>query len=429
MKALILAGGIGKRLSPITETIPKAMIPLVGKPLLEHIIESLKANNIKDIYLVVGYMANKIQDYFGNGYKFDVNVTYIHQPSPTGVADAILRAEDIIDADRFLLLNSDVTITRELVQRVLEVDSRLHPEGLIAATLVTNPQFYGIVEVDADSRITKIIEKPSTETTHSHYAVAGLYLLNREIFESLKKYQALDKAIQHKINTTEGIYAVVWEKDWAEITWPWDILVANKLILRTFFKDQKGIFIAENANVSENANIEGPVYIEDNVTVRSGAQIVGPAYIGGDSYIGNNSLVRENTSINKNVKVGFGVEIKNSVVFNDAFIGRLSYVGDSIISENTMIGAGTQTWNLTADEKIYYTTVEGERIEVPLKKFGTVIGPGSDLGINVSIYPGVRIGARTIIDAGAIIKDCVPSDSHVRVIQQQKIQKRELPEK
>ena len=424
MKALILAGGIGKRLSPITETIPKAMIPLVGKPLLEHIIEALKANNIKDIYMVVGYMANRIQDYFGNGYKHGVNITYIHQPTPAGVADAIQRAEEVINEDNFLLLNSDVTITKELVERVLEVDTRLHPEGLIATTLVTNPRFYGIVEVDADSRITKIIEKPSTEITRSHYAVAGLYLLKGDIFEVLKKEGTLDKAIQHKINTTESIYAVVWEKDWAEITWPWDILVANKLILKTFFNEQKGIFISNNANISENANIEGPVYIADNVKVRSGAQIVGPAYIGENSYVGNNSLVRENTSLNKNVKVGFGVEIKNSVIFNDAFIGRLSYIGDSIISENTMIGAGTQTWNITAGEKIYYTPIEKERIEVPLEKFGTVVGPESDVGINVSIYPGVRIGARTIVDAGAIIKECLPSDSRVKVIQQQRIQKK-----
>lgn len=416
MKALILAAGRGERLIPITDTVPKPMIPIAGKPILHHIINTIKENGIKEIIVVVNYLGDLIREYFDDGSEFGVSIQYVHQHKPTGVGDAILSAKNYL-TDPFLLCYSDVILHSELIKRLINTYSIQELEAAIAVTLVEHPEFYGVVELDEESKVLKITEKPSLGTAISHYALAGAYIFTENFIKILERTKKMELAIQGLINEYSNVMGILWEREWAEITWPWNILEANKLLLDQISEKERSMVIATDASVSENATIEGPVWISEGAVIRAGAQLKGPIFIGKNSYIGNNSLVRDHAVIDSNVKIGFGVEVKNSLIFSKSFIGRLSYVGDSIIGENTHIGSGTQTWTLYPTNKPILFKFGDTILTIPLKKFGAVIGPYCKIGINVSIHPGTVIGTSSIVDAGAIIDRNVESGMHVMVKQ------------
>ncbi len=419
MRGLILAAGRGKRLSPITNTRPKPMIPIGGKPILEYMIENLRENGITEIIIVVGYQEQMIKDYFGTGVDFGVQIKYLTQQNPSSVEDAILTAaKELEKEDSFILCHADVLCDTELIDRTLSDHHRLHTDASIAVTLVKHPEFYGVVELDDEARISKIIEKPKPDEAGSHYAIAGIYVLKPDIFELLQKKIGLDQAIQKLIDDEKTISASVWEKDWVSVTYPWDLLFANQFVLRRLFSN-KGSFIHESVIVSSLAKIQGTVYISENVVIRPGAHIIGPVYIGANSYIGSNTLIRTNSSIGKNVCVGFGVEVKNSVLLDGCHIGRLSYIGDSIIGQNVQFGAGTQTQNVQPNHLPIQMEILGQKFTLPVEKFGVMLGDKAVLGINISINPGIRIGENCTISPSTYINQDIASN--VRVSEQRKL--------
>ncbi len=409
LKTLILAGGIGRRLCPLTKTIPKPMLPLGGKPTLEHVIHNLKEAGLKDILIVVGYKKEQIMEYFGSGYDFGVDIEYLEQEKIESVEAAILAGEqNLKDDPHFLVAHADFLADAEIVTRTIETHENLKSDLTITVTLVDNPSLYGVAVIDEEAKIKKIIEKPKKGTEPSNFAITGLYVYPNEIFQALHSTKVLDHAIQTFIDKKKRVYACVWEKDWSEITYPWDILTANEFILNKLLRG-KGTYISETAQVSGRVKIDGPVYIGENVVVRPGATLVGPLYIGNNTYIGTNSLLRKYCSIGNNVTIGFGVEIKRSIIFDNTSVGRLSYLGDSIIGRHVEFGAGTQTWNLIPGKQPIMMTINSEEVPVPRDKIGAVIGDETFIGINVSIYPGKKIGFQSIISPGVIIEKDVES--------------------
>jgi len=412
MKAVILAAGLGYRLKPLTETRPKPMLEIAGKPLLQYVIEGLRENQIRDILIVVGYKREVIEDYFEFGDKFNVKIDYVLQEKALGVEDAILKTEEKMKKEEeFLVVHADILADPELISRTIRTFKDLDADATVSATLVENPQFYGVVLFSENSRLKYIVEKPKPREALSNYAVAGVYVFKNIIFDFLRSEKTLDAAIR-KLTQKGEVYVSVWEKEWVEIRYPWDILRANRLVLSKMLKG-KGSFIAETASIDNGAKIEGPVWISNNVKIRSGSTIKGPCYIGENSYIGNNALIRENVSIGRDVIVGFGVELKNSVIFNGTKTGRLSFIGDSILGENVDVGAGTQTWNVSPRSEPIYMNIEGEKIRVPMEKFGAIIGDNTRISINVSILPGKIIGTNVDISPGVIIDRDVPSNTEV----------------
>lgn len=418
LKGLILAAGMGTRLRPLTDTKPKPMLRIGGKPILEYVINTLKECNIENLVIVVGYQREQIMNYFETGFDFGVKIKYVTQENVGRTEDAILAAKDEFkNEEDFLIAHADFLVDKQMIERAIQNYLELKPGGTIAVTLVKEPQFYGIVSIDEDSQIRKIVEKPAPSTEPSMYAVAGVYVFKTKLFDVLEKSKTLDSAIQEMINAGDGVYSSIWEREWVKVRYPWDILNANRYILDKMLRG-KGSFIAETARISGQAKIEGPVYIGENVIVRSGAVISGPTYIGSNSFVGTNSLIREYTTVGSNVIVGFGVELKNSVILDNTTIGRLSYIGDSIIGHGVEFGAGTQTWNIRPDHSPITMTIEEETIQVPSDKFGAVIGDSVAIGINVSIYPGKMIGSGALITPGAIINQNIPSKATVRVKQE-----------
>lgn len=424
MKALILAGGSGRRLWPITETIPKPMLPLGGKPTLEHVINNLKDAGLKDIIIVVGYLKDQIMEYFGNGYNFGVEIEYIEQTQMDSVEDAMLVAEDELkDETHFFVAHADFLADPEIITRTLETHRALQSDLTITVNLVDNPSLFGIAVIDEEARIKKIIEKPKAGSSPSNVAISGLYVYPTEIFKEIHTKNLLDQAIQQFIDNGNRVYASVWERDWSEITYPWDIIPANEFVLNNLLRG-KGSFISESANISGRVKIEGPVYIGKDVVIRPGATLIGPLYIGNNTYIGTNTLLRKYCSIGNNVTIGFGVEIKNSIIFDNTSVGRLSYIGDSIIGRYVEFGAGTQTWNIMPQNAPIYMKFDDQEIKIPRNKFGAIIGDETFIGINVSIFAGKKIGYKSVISPGVIIENDI--ESKVKVTAKQTLETKRI---
>jgi len=420
LKALILAGGSGRRLWPLTETMPKPMLPLGGKPTLEHVIQNLKVAELKDITIVVGYLKDQIMNYFGTGYDLGVEIQYVEQSRMESVEAAMLAAEEVFkDEPYFFVAHADFLANPEIITRTIETHHDLQSDLTITVNLVENPSLFGIAMIDEEARIKKIIEKPKTEIAPSNFAISGLYVYPNEIFHAIRKYKLLDQATQQFIDANKRVYACVWEKDWSEITYPWDIILANQFVLDKLLKG-KGSYIAESTNIMGHVTIDGPVYIGENVTIRPGATLVGPLFIGNNTYIGTNSLLRKYCSIGNNVTIGFGVEVKNSIILDNTSVGRLSYIGDSVIGRNVEFGAGSQTWNLMPANKPIYMAFDDQEIQVPRQKFGAIIGDNTFIGINISIFPGRKIGYKSVISPGVILEKDV--ESKVSVVAKQTLE-------
>jgi dTDP-glucose pyrophosphorylase len=187
MKAVILAAGRGERLQPITTTRPKPMIPLAGKPLLEHNIESLKRAGIKEILLIVGYKEEMIKTYFLDGVdKFNIKINYLSQKEHLGTAHATNLAKEFVSDDEFLLLYGDLLIDPQIFSKIINLFNGRTSNGLITLLRVNNPQDYGIITLNSDGYVLKVTEKPNPSLNLGNLANAGLYIFDSAIFKAIK---------------------------------------------------------------------------------------------------------------------------------------------------------------------------------------------------------------------------------------------------
>jgi bifunctional UDP-N-acetylglucosamine pyrophosphorylase/glucosamine-1-phosphate N-acetyltransferase len=233
----------------------------------------------------------------------------------------------------------------------------------------------------------------------------------------------MEKAYEEYIGSGKKVSAAVWEKEWAEFTWPWDILSANRIVMDRLLRG-KGSFISESADVHPSVVIEGPVYIDEGSVIRPNVTLRGPVYIGKQVYIGNNSLVRDYSSLCDGVRIGYAVEVRNCMVFGRVNVGRMTYLADSIIGADTCIEAGAQLWNWRPGKKPLYLEREKEKIEIPLRKFGAIVGDHVVIGVNSSIFPATRIGSHSVISAGCVIDQDIPENSEVSAVHKLEVRER-----
>ncbi len=413
MKALVLTAGLGNRLRPLTANRSKAMLMIAGKPVLSYILESLKQNGINDVVIVAGHGRDEIIDVFQHGSDYGLQIRYIIQNEQKGVEDAILCAQDELESDNeFLLVNGDVLVEPEMVRRTLANHTSTDASSTMLVTLVSNPEQYGTIKIGKNGVVEKLVEKGGPDRYVSNYAVAGVSVLNTEILSSLKKYKTMESAFGYMIENKHNISACVWEKEWAEFTWPWDILRANRIIMDRQLKG-KGSFIAESADVHDSVILEGPIHIDEDVVIRPNASIRGPVWIGKGVYIGNNCLIRDYTSLCQDVHIGYAVEVRNSMIFDKVNIGRMTYIADSLIGARSCIEAGAQMWNWRPGNNPLFLQDEGESIQIPLSKFGAIIGDNVVIGVNSSISPARRIGEYSLISPGCVIDSDIPPRSMV----------------
>ncbi|RMF98005.1 MAG: GlmU protein [Candidatus Schekmanbacteria bacterium] len=386
MKAVILAGGRGSNLNPITETRSKTMINICGKPVLEYTILGLKDAGIADCCIVVDHKGEKIKEYFESGEKLGVSITYVEQKPPKNIGGALMSSADrFSEGGYFLLVYGDVVFSSNIFLTTLMSFNSL--KGAIATICIPPaPGQYGNIYMNEEVQITKIIEKPEHEK-FGNYILAGVFVLPVSFFELLNAAKCdIEKAFDSLIKTN-GLHASIYEDDWIDIGYPWNIIDANKIQMKKIKKTS----ISPSAHIEENVTIKGPVVVEDNVIIKAGATIIGPCYLGEGCFVGNNSLIREYTSLGAKSVVGFGVEIKNSIIFERAAIGRLSFIGDSVIGEGVDIGPNVVTVNRDIDRQTIKTEIKGKKIDSKLEKLGAFVGDNSIIGASNTILPGMII--------------------------------------
>ncbi len=408
MKAVVLAAGEGTRLRPLTFTKSKHMIPIAGKPILEHLFIALKDAGITETIVVVNHYQDLIQNRFKDGERYGHRIRYIRQEKLLGTANAISLVEDHIDSDGFLIVYGDLQIDSSVIRSAIEKYNE-KSLNVLSVVYAKNPQRYGVVTIE-NGVVKDIVEKPRLETVSRHPVNAGVYVFSNRIFHEIKKtpkskrgeYEITD-TIQHLLKRNVQVASnTISSESWTDIGYPWDLLEANRKILSR----EKPVIKGE---IEDGAHVKGTLILEENAEIRSGTYIEGPVYIGVGSNVGPNCHIRPSTSIGNNAHVGNACEVKNSLIFDGTHIGHLSYVGDSIIGENCNLGAGTLTANLRFDKRPVKVKVKDALIDSGRKKLGAIIGDNVEVGIGVKIMPGIKVGPKSLIGPNVVLyRDLAP---------------------
>jgi len=412
MKAVILAAGEGTRLRPFSFTRPKHLLPIIGKPLLEHTIHSLKKIGIEEIIIVIGYLEEMIREYFEDGSKHGVNIEYVNQEVIEGTAAAIKLVENVVDKKPFLLQYGDVLVPSEAYPPLLKKYEEDSSSAIISVREVEDPSKFGVLEVKGDN-VLKIVEKPKPGTEPSNLVNAGIYVFTSEIFDAINQtgkstrgeYEITD-SMQILIDANKKVIKYELPCWWKDIGLPWNLLEANQLLLPSIKFEQKGI-------VEDGVHIHGDVGIGEGSRIKSGVYIEGPVLIGKNCNIGPNCFLRPFTVLENNVKIGHACEIKASLVMSGSAIPHLSYIGDSIIGSNVNLGAGTITANLRMDKETIYATIKKEKVDTKRRKLGVIVGDNAQSGIGVTFMPGIIVGKNSAIAANMNVTNDVPSDTLV----------------
>lgn len=413
MKAVVLAAGEGVRLKPMTSTRPKHLIKVGGKPILEHCFDALKASGIDEAIVVVHYMAEAIKRHFEDGKRFSLKLEYVDQPSMLGTGNAVAMVEPHVK-EEFLLVYGDLLFNAEAVKEVLSLYQKEKPSAVMAVVPVEKPESYGIVELEGDKQVKRIVEKPKREEAPSNLANAGIYVFSPEIFEKIKITSAsargeweITDAIGLLLAEKRPLLAVkIAREDWFDVGRPWDLLEANRWALSRMSHSVKG-------TVENRATLIGPVTVVESARVRSGAYIEGPAFIGEGSDIGPNCFIRPYTSVGSRVRIGNACEVKGSIVMDDVHVGHLSYVGDSVLGEGCNLGAGTIAGNYRFDAGSIKMVVKDEVVDSGRRKLGAILGDNVKTGIGALLMPGVKVGCNSWIGPGVVVHRDVPADTIV----------------
>lgn len=394
MKALVLAAGKGKNLYPLTETRPKPMFSICGKPVLEYIIQGLVDTGTHDIIMVVGHQGEKIKQHFERGERFGVNLQYIDQGKDLrGIGQAILMAEHkFVPGEFFFLVYADILFEANIFAETMKTfRGKLAPVAAITLTPTVYPN-YGNVLIDQDIAITNI-ETHLDEAQAGSHVLAGVFVLDYSFFQILKDTQGDMQAAFARLVQQKGIFGSIFQSEWIDLGYPWNVLDANQFLMKSY----RYAKIASTVKFEGNVTINGPVQIEDDVIVKGNAIINGPCYIGKGTFIGNNVLIRSNTSIGAGCTIGYGVELKNCVLFDHVKVGRLSFVGDSVIGEGVEIASGIMTVNNLMTDETVKVMINNTSIDSGLVKLGAFVGDNAKVGASNTLAPG------TIIPAGKYV--------------------------
>ena len=316
LKALILAGGLGTRLRPLSCTRPKSLFPVLNKPLLQWIYERLSQNNITEAVLAVNQQtALHIKQQRVPNHGLTVKYSLDPPKTPLGTGGPIKKAEKLIGhTEPFLVINGDI-FTEIDYQKLLTNHKETNATVTIALCEVKDPSRYGVAQIAKDSRIAKFIEKPPKESAPTNLINAGVYALNPDVFKYIPDGRAvsMEREVFPRLVQERALYGHVVKGMWIDIGKPEEYLQANKLLLDTVEKRQK-------LKSADKFNFKSPVAIENSVS------------IGDESNIGPYAV------LGKNVTVGKNVQINHSVIFPDVQIADFSSITEAIIGEGVIIG-------------------------------------------------------------------------------------------
>lgn len=334
MKGIILHGGHGTRLRPLTHTGPKQLLPIANKPMSEYCLNALKDAGVSEIAIIIGGVAsNKVEEYYGNGEKFGVNITYVSQDEPRGISHAINLCKDFIKNEKFIVFLGDNIIKKDISDYRKEFENSEFAASILLCE-VDNPSQFGIADLNTDGSIKKIMEKPKEPPTN--LAVTGIYFLTPKIFDIISR---LKPSWRNELEITDALQMLLEEGNkigyymitdyWKDTGTPNDIIHANKVILEDMKPYFKGI-------KEEGVTIEGNLMVGENSIIKAGTKIIGPVIIGENCIIGPDVTIGKNTSIGNNSEIS-KCHIEDSIIMNGCKIESEIKIKNSIIAFNSEI--------------------------------------------------------------------------------------------
>ena len=322
-KGIILSGGWGTRLRPLTCTIPKTLIPVVNRPVMERQILLLKDAGVREVILAVSVMSEVIQDYFKEGNKLGVKIHYTDEKFPAGTAGAIKLAEEYLKEDKFFMLNGDVILNFDFA-KMLKFHDKSGGIGTIASKLVEDPSRYGVLIADKEThRIIEFLEKENYHPSNNRVSMpinAGVYLLEPEIlsFIPINKKVSIEREIFPTLAKNRNLYHYPIEGIWKDIGKPYELLEGNFLLMNELLANQK-LHLKDDLEIDKSSKILLPSVIGDNVIIKKNCTIGPNAILGNGVFIDDNSTIQDcmiynNSHISKNVK------IEKAILSNDCFL-------------------------------------------------------------------------------------------------------------
>ncbi len=373
MKAIIMAGGEGTRLRPLTCDRPKPMVPVANRPIMAYAIELLKAHEIKDIGVTLQYLPEVIKEHFGSGEEYHVNLHYFLEDEPLGTAGSVKNAEGFLD-DTFIVISGDA-LTDFNLSRAISFHREKGSLGTLILTTVDNPLQYGVVITESDGRIRSFLEKPGWGEVFSDRVNTGIYILEPEVLQYIplgKLFDFSKDLFPFLMESKKPLFGCTLEGYWCDIgnldqylQAHYDLLdgkVNTQLTGKAV--DKKGTVIAgEGTLIHENAQIRGPVVLGKECRISAGAKL--------EPY----------TVVGDRVRIEEGASVKRSVIWNGAYIGKNSSVRGAVLCEST---------SLHERASIYE---------------GAVLGDGGMLMENALIRPGVKIWPYKTVEAGVPLSE------------------------
>lgn len=344
MKAVILVGGEGTRLRPLTCNMPKAMVPVVNKPFLEHVVQYLNEHGIREIILALGCLPDPIQNYFGDGSEYGVSITYVIENSPLGTAGAVKNAEALLDGS-FFVLNGDI-LTRIDLAAMMKRHQEIKPKASIALTPVDNPTIYGVVETNPESMVKRFVEKPSWDKVTSNMINAGIYILEPEVLEHIPA--STPSMFEHHLfplllRMGEPIHGYRSHAYWIDIGTPEKYLKAHHDLL---LEGGHGEVRTEGeSQIHPTAQIEGPVIIAEGCAIAEDAKIKGPAVLGPRCNVAKGVII-EGAVLWAEVQVGEKATLQNCVVSSYSYVEEGCHIPEGcFLGNNVRVESGFKMVN------------------------------------------------------------------------------------
>ncbi len=377
MKAVIMAGGEGTRLRPLTSNQPKPMMPVANRPMMEHIVELLKGHGFDEIVVTVAFQANAIRTYFGNGAEFGVRMAYATEESPLGTAGSVRNAMDELD-EPFLVISGDVVTDIDL-GALVEFHLAKRSIATIGLKETPNPLEFGIVITRPDGAVERFLEKPTWGQVFSDTINTGIYVLDPSIFDYIEPQKAVDfssDVFPRLLDDAKPLFGCVVDGYWedvgtleAYVKVHQDVLDGQVRVAISGFKVRDGVWFGEGSEIDPNAKVAGPAVIGDNCRVEPGARLGEYTVLGSNVRVGTDCVV-ERSVVHDNVYLGPGVRLRGAVVGRSSDLRR------------------------------------GARLEE-----GVVIGDECFVGDHAVINPGVKVYPFKTVEQGAVVNSSIVWES------------------
>jgi mannose-1-phosphate guanylyltransferase len=345
MQAVILVGGEGTRLRPLTSTVPKPVLPLVDRPLMVYMLEWLRGHGIDDVIMSCGFKATRVRDVLGDGSQLGITLRFVEEPDPRGTAGALKFAEEFLD-ERFLMLNGDVLTDLDLTAQIAQHE-RTGATGTLALVPVPDPSSYGLVRLHGDGTVQEFLEKPSPDAVlDTNLISAGAYVLERSVLDLIApdRNVSIEREVWPAL-VGAGLYGYVDEDAyWLDVGTParyleatFDILEGN---VRTAVTERLGDdFLAVDPGAVVDGRAIPPALVGAGCSVAHGAHVGSLAVLGDDVSVGEGTTV-ERSVVLDGASIGAGCLLRDCVIGPGARIGdRSQILGGSIVGEGVSIGA------------------------------------------------------------------------------------------